>query len=554
MRVVHVFRGISLWPLLLAVGAGIVSGIVTTGLLAFVNQAIRTGRFGEPAVLAGFAGLCLLRLVAGIGAHWLLIHLSQSTLSRMRVELCTQIAHTRLATLESLGSHRLLSALIDDLGQVATTIINLPYLLVNLVIVAGCLIYLGYLSWGVLLGIGSCMAVGALSYWFAVRRANNLLRRSREHQDHLYKFFRQLLDGIKELSLDKKKREAFLKECVRPAAEDVRQNQTRGISLYAAAANWNRLLFFVYIGVLLWFWTSGGSQPVATMASYVLVILYLMAPIEAILNTLPHMAQAEVALRQIDQLGLALAPAALPANVVEDRRSMWQRIEFSAITYQYPKSDAGGGFVLGPIDLAIVPGRILFITGGNGSGKTTMAKLLTGLYSPTGGRILLDGKEISAASDEDYRHHFATVFSDYGLFDRLLGMDAKSCESAAQQYLRDLQLEHKVEIINGRFSTTALSQGQRKRLALLVALLEDRSVYVFDEWAADQDPQFRALFYHSLLPDLARRGKAVVVITHDDRYFHLADDLFKLDEGRFIPAPSQIVESENTKHSGRACA
>jgi putative ATP-binding cassette transporter len=86
----------------------------------------------------------------------------------------------------------------------------------------------------------------------------------------------------------------------------------------------------------------------------------------------------------------------------------------------------------------------------------------------------------------------------------------------------------------GAFSTLALSQGQRKRLALLTAYLEDRPIYLFDEWAADQDPQFKEIFYHHLLPELRARNKTVLVITHDDRYYDVADRLIKLDYGKLV--------------------
>jgi putative ATP-binding cassette transporter len=76
---------------------------------------------------------------------------------------------------------------------------------------------------------------------------------------------------------------------------------------------------------------------------------------------------------------------------------------------------------------------------------------------------------------------------------------------------------------DGRLSTTRLSAGQRRRLALLQVFLDRRPVVALDEWAAEQDPIFRRVFYTELLPELQRRGATVVAITHDDRYFHIAD-------------------------------
>jgi putative ATP-binding cassette transporter len=193
-------------------------------------------------------------------------------------------------------------------------------------------------------------------------------------------------------------------------------------------------------------------------------------------------------------------------------------------------------FTLGPIDLSFRAGEIVYLIGGNGSGKTTLAKILVGLYKPESGRILLNGNAVGEGDWDGYRQYFSMVFGDFFLFDSLLGMRGTNLDGRAQQYLRHLQLDHKVSIKDAAFSTLDLSQGQRKRLALLVAYLEDRPFYVFDEWAADQDPLFRDVFYQQLLPELKAKRKTVLVITHDDHYFHLADRCIKLDYG-------QIVES-----------
>jgi putative ATP-binding cassette transporter len=189
-------------------------------------------------------------------------------------------------------------------------------------------------------------------------------------------------------------------------------------------------------------------------------------------------------------------------------------------------------FSLGPLDFHVRPGELVFVVGGNGSGKSTFLKVLTGLYPPHQGEIWLGGPRVSDRTREWYREHFSVVFADCFVFDTLLGLSAAGTDVAASHYLQLLQLDHRVRLRGDEFSTTALSQGQRKRLALLTAYLEDRPFYVFDEWAADQDPQYKDVFYSKLLPDLRQRGKAVVVITHDDRYFHLSDRIVKLEEGR----------------------
>jgi putative pyoverdin transport system ATP-binding/permease protein len=207
----------------------------------------------------------------------------------------------------------------------------------------------------------------------------------------------------------------------------------------------------------------------------------------------------------------------------------------------HPPGGEEMGFLLGPISLTLLPGQITFIVGGNGSGKSTLAKLITGLYPARTGSIYLDGVPITDENREWYRQHFSAIFSDFYLFDSYLGFNHSDLDQEVQSYLKQLQLDHKVQVRDGVLSTTNLSQGQRKRLALLTAYLEDRPVYLFDEWASDQDPHFRDLFYRQILVRLKELGKAVIVITHDDRYFNLADNIIKLDYGQVEPGQLPAV-------------
>jgi putative pyoverdin transport system ATP-binding/permease protein len=197
-----------------------------------------------------------------------------------------------------------------------------------------------------------------------------------------------------------------------------------------------------------------------------------------------------------------------------------------------PPDEAERGFLLGPIDLTIHAGEVTFIVGGNGSGKSTLAKVMAGLYPPQAGGIYIDDVLVTESNREWYREHFSSIFHDFYLFEECLGFDRANLDREVEDYLRQLQLDRKVSVNNGVLSTIDLSQGQRKRLALLVSYLEDRPIYLFDEWASDQEPLFRDLFYKQILVKLKQRGKAVIVITHDDRYFDLADRLIKLNYGK----------------------
>ena len=232
-----------------------------------------------------------------------------------------------------------------------------------------------------------------------------------------------------------------------------------------------------------------------------------------------------------------------------DFDSNWSSLElveinhaYSGDTEEHQHGDCTSGgnlrvphhqFSLNNIDLKFEPGEIVFIVGGNGSGKSTLIKVVTGLYFPDRGKILFNNLPVTDENREWYRQQFSAVFYDFYLFDRLIGID-RSRQQEIQNYLKLLEIDHKVTVRDGVLSTTNLSQGQRKRLALLTAYLEDRPIYIFDEWASDQDPVFKAVFYQKLLPELKSRGKTVIAVTHDDKYFDQCDRLIKLDYGSVV--------------------
>jgi putative ATP-binding cassette transporter len=222
------------------------------------------------------------------------------------------------------------------------------------------------------------------------------------------------------------------------------------------------------------------------------------------------------------------------APVGDDVRTRGVTIELSELEYRYQADGDENFFALGPIGVRFVPGEIVFIVGGNGSGKTSFGRVLSGLYPPTAGLLLLDGVEVSDETRDAYRQHFAAVFFDFHLFRTLPDPVPEARRQQIGHYLDLLQLSNKVTLEGSSFSTIDLSQGQRKRLCLLNSLLEDRPVYLFDEWAADQDPQFKQVFYHKILPGLAASGKTVIAITHDDQYYSVADRIIRFDAGRIV--------------------
>ncbi len=519
--------------MMLVILGGAVSGISSIGLLALITAALNDLDGISGVHVAAFVVLCLLVPVGRVGSEVLLNSLGQTTIYELRMRLSHQILGAPLRELEKVGAPRLLATLTSDVLSIANSLSIVPILCINVVIVVGCLIFIGWLSPTVLLLILGLMVVGVGSYQLSLSRAMRHIRLAREQEDALFKQFRALTDGSKELKLHRRRRLMFLSRLLDRTAEALRRHNVRGLAVLSIAGSWGQIFFFAVIGALIFGAPRLSQVNAEILTGCTLAILFLMGPLGSLLGTFGSLGRASVALRKVEELGLSLSRTSEhDVSIALDVEFKFERLEMVGVTHTYRRENEAHDFVLGPLDLSFEAGELVFVVGGNGSGKTTFAKLLAGLYLPEAGEVRLNNQPVTEENREFYRQFFAVVFSDFFLFDNLLGLQEIKLDARAADYLAQLELQHKVEVKDGKLSTTELSQGQRKRLALLTAYLEDRPVYVFDEWAADQDPLFKEIFYGRLLAELKARGKTVLVISHDDRYYHVADRIIKLDDGQ----------------------
>lgn len=434
--------------------------------------------------------------------------------------------------LEEIGGPRVQSALSEHSTKVADFFVSVPAILVNAVTVAGCLLYMAWLSWHVFLAAALLVVLGSLGYHFAHLRAIRHLEAASREQDRLFDHFRALVEGAKELRLHALKRARFSSELLGASIEDVRRERTRGMSIFVASTAWGNFLIYAFIGLVLFALVGDMPDRARVMTGFALVFVYMVAPLENLLLTLPRANLARVAAARIDEITRELQPREPGGS--QRPVAAFTGLSLRGVSHRYYHEGADELFTLGPVDLDFAPAQLNFLVGGNGSGKTTLAKLLVGLYRPEDGVLRLNGEAVDDAQRDRYRQNFSAIFSDFHLFERLLDAPSAELDARGNALLAKLHLQHKVQVRGGAFTTRALSQGQRKRLALVVAYLEDRPFLVFDEWAADQDPVFKEVFYLELLPELKARGKAVLVISHDDRYFHLADRLIRMEDGQVV--------------------
>lgn len=514
---------------------GMVGGLSVTVLLATINNALHAEGGLTQNVVTLFAGLCLLALTSSIFSDIGTNYVGQHIIAKLRKELGEKVLSAPIEQIERYRSHRLIPVLTHDVDTISDFAFSFSALAISMTVTLGCMGYLAMLSWPMFLMMGSAIVIGTVIQYIASGRGMQGFRKARDYEDDLQKHYNAVAEGAKELRIHRPRRHRMFVSGIAETADKICATQVRSVNIFVVAKTLGSMLFFVVIGLALAMQSLWPSADKAVMSGFVLVLLYMKGPLEHVIAALPIIGRAQIAFRRIADLSeqfsspephLLLSEPAHPPTAVHS-------LELTNVSYSFPSVEGAAPFKLGPVNLKIEQGDIVFIVGENGCGKTTLIKLLLGLYAPQHGEIRLNEQIVDALNRDDYRQLFTTIFADYYLFDDVVQGDTHIPEDA-NKYLQRLEIAHKVSVRDGSFTTTDLSTGQRKRLALINAWLEERPVLVFDEWAADQDPTFRRIFYTELLPDLKRLGKTIIVISHDDRYFDVADQLVRMNAGKVL--------------------
>lgn len=531
--------------------AGIISGLSNAALIAYINTSL-AGKLDKFAAPWWFAGLALTVLASRFISHYLLNQFSTKMVRDLRLHISRLILKAPYPNLQKMGKSVLLGHLTEDVTAIASASELFPVLCINFAIVVGCMAYLSWLSWQLAAVLACIILFGVTTFNLCKGIPMRSVRNARDEYDVLSRGFTALTEGIRELKLHRQRSDGFVSKSLAGSAEAYRRHSFRATVAYLWVNQWIQLIYYLTVGAILYVFPVWQTINQEIVSGYVIVFLFMMSPLTIVTSSLPTFSRAKVSLNKILHLDDRLAEQCSAERLVElSAQPKFESLTLSALTHSFHREKENRNFILGPIDLEFHPGELVFLIGGNGSGKTTLAMLLIGLYHPEQGSIRWNGSTIEAGNRDAYMQNFSAIFSDYYLFDELYGVDIEQNQSLMDDYLQRLHLNHKVEIVNGRFSSVNLSQGQRKRLALLVAYLEDRPFYVFDEWAADQDPEFKHLFYTELLPALKAQGKTVLAITHDDKYFYLADRCIKLDEGRITAIEYPQVNLQEAANQDR---
>lgn len=514
------------------------SGLSSGMLLGVANHAADMAADGTVSVL--MAGLFLATLLIYVTAKRQALTHAAVTAERairdLRISLADKIRHSELEFLEGTGKGDIYARLSQDANMIAQCVPAIFNGYQSIVVILAALAYIAYIS---LTAALVTTAILGMAVWIFARRYRESLdtiAKAIAKEGEFFDSLSHLIEGFKEIKINHAKNDAVFGRLATIS------RQTEALMSTVATKHMHLLVLaqtFVFLILAIFVFVLPGleySQP-ETVLKLTASLLFMVAPIEIVLMAWHFQIKAQVSIASIERLERLISQSQ-DTEVRTEKSDPAHFADFSLLRLQqaafsYRRSESH--FHIGPLDIDIPRGSRTFIIGGNGSGKSTLLKLLTGLYPLESGAIRIDDSIIGPYSIAAYRELFTCVFSDFHLFDRLYGLERPDPEEV-NRLLDWMELSDKTFYHDGRFTDLDLSTGQRKRLALIVALLEDKPIYVFDEWAADQDPEFRVRFYEEIVPDLIARGKTVIAITHDDRWFHSCDQLLKLEYGKLVSA------------------
>lgn len=535
LRFLHQHMGARIYAVALC---SLLTGVCNMLMIKTLNDVIHGGV--SPTRIAIFAGAVCGYLATSRFFSGALLRATQRAVFDMRVDILTRVAACDLQRFEQVPNQYIYTAVTEDTGQIARSPEILSSMLIAGFTILVCFGYLLWLSPTAFALLVVCTLLGGWLYSRVAGLAERDWQQARETQDAFFRLVDHQLRGFKELKMSDGKRRAFFEDDLLARCREGYARNVAGGEKYIQAVLVSGVLIYGILGAFAFTGQAWLGLAPAPFAATILVMLYLTPAIQQAVDLLPTLDRFGIAVDKIERLQRELAQqptvyktVALPTPATTPPPD-WHRLELDAVSFRYPSPAGDPAFGVGPLDFTLTRGEVVFVVGGNGSGKTTLIKLLLGLYRPEAGRLLLD--QVSyPAGEATQRLLFAPLFADFHLFDRIYGETPDADEVAA--LLRLFQIDHKVALNDGVWSTLALSQGQRKRLGLVGALLDPAPILVMDEFAADQDPAFRRTFYHDLLPLFRARGKTVVAVTHDEAYFDRADRIVHMVEGRLEPMP-----------------
>ncbi len=554
-----------------------VSGIFSASLIALVGQTLVDIESFDSKKIYIYVSLLIVLVVVSLSldllAKWYLSKYSAARHRQLHLAYSKTVLNDALRQTETTGMARLITIYTEDMSIIGSGLNVFANVSVSFFVVLGCLGYLIYISPSLLLLTLVVGFFAVIGYHLIHKKSIALAGDAFFYRDKHVSQFKDLVHGIAELKLNYKKRYDYFYDLYMPTVLLHEKHYLRFVLTTLLANAWVQLVVFILlIAIVLSIVLTDLS--VEVIGPFVLVVLFMRSHVLGLVGAVPTWSRAGVALRRIQDQGYGnlkndqtLEPTKASELFYADSNAHELSLKITGLTWDYTSEENNSSFTVGPISVNFSSGELIFLVGHNGAGKSTFAKLVSGLYESEQGAIVCNGVEINDSNRASYSELFSVIFNDPFIFNQLTISDSNDRLGSnsfvndpmlenfseldepgkrIQHYLEKLQLHHKVVVENNQLSTTQLSGGQRKRLALLAAYLEDKPVMIFDEWAENQDPAFKDVFYHELLPELRSLGKLVIVISHESQYFHVADKQVTLDSKQTGVTQLLSVQKKNT--------
>lgn len=522
---------------------GTFAGISNAALLMVLTMAASEAEQDGPTVKSALLALLFL-----VGFWWskryMLDHarrMVEEIIRNIRVRIARKILEADLSSYDSVGGPSFFNVVSKHASTVSTATIMVIQNGHTVVLVALAFAFIAVLSLKAFFLVAGTLGLLIALFMSNYGKVGQMMRDVAAQENVYVAGFNDLTHGFKELKMNSARHWQFFTEhYTKLATRSMELRQRMGIEL-----NKNLLVshtaFFILLGAVVFLLPKMGDDEAQHVVVVATIVIYIFGPISELVGAAPFVFEAAGAIEEIVRVEQQLSQMARDSTVLERDTSPTGKSSFhdfstircEKLEFHYPDSATNGTFTVGPLDFELHAGEVVFIIGGNGSGKSSFCHVLCGLYAPAKGHIRVDDTIITEENREDYRDLIGPVFTDFHLFDQLFGVEPPSPERA-RQLIEFMELTGKTGLDGRKFTNLKLSAGQRKRLALLGTMQENRSFLFFDEWAAEQDPQFRRKFYREIIPELKAQGKTLLVITHDDRYFDVADRIVKMEYGKFV--------------------
>ena len=511
--------------------------------LSFINNELVSLKEFDPILAIKFIAVLLLFFISAIAANISLTNFGHKFIYELRYQSVKQILDTPNSVINKIGKAKIIASLNNDIKTITFAFMSATGFIQSLVFIVCASIYLCVIAPKIFIFLSIWIGTTLFINTLFMKKIHLYFKHSRVQDDALQKHYDDIVEGHRELSLNRARASVCFDE-LNFTGDKKRQNMVKADIYHALSDNFTNIMLLGSVGLCVFLCVAFDWASLQTALSISLTILFLRGSFMSMVGSIPAALSAKVSLEKIMSLNLNKFKEGFKFD--DSLNGEWKNIKLKDINFNYTH----GKFSLKDVNLEIKRGEITFIIGKNGSGKSTLINLLCGLIRPSSGDIYLDSTKIDEGNLQSYQAKISAIFADFYLFSQTLSHNGFASQNEIDELLALLEIDKKVSVIDNKLSTTQLSTGQRKRLSLLIAILEHRSILILDEWAADQDPLFKRKFYKEILPFLQSKGISIIAVSHDDSYFDVATRIIlvkdgfvrELDESERISAAKDAVE------------